>query len=48
MTKRQWAKLNTLIRRLEALQNEVSDRNAKERMQEAKSVLLYLLRDEPA
>jgi hypothetical protein len=47
MTKRQWEKLHAVIARLEALQNEVSDQYAKERMQAAKSELMYLLRSEP-
>lgn len=42
MTQRDWKKLNTILAKLETLQNETLDKDARERMQTAKSELLRI------
>lgn len=42
MTAKEVRKLETILGKVEALQNETADLNARERLQEAKSALLRL------
>ena len=45
MTMKEIKKLETILAKIETLQNQISDQNAKERLEGAKSELLRLHRE---